>query len=71
MTRSTSKNSPVKLPALKHFDEKKFNENFAVYGAMLQAGYKHRAKIKPAEFARRQAVEGLAQQKRYCEAFEV
>jgi hypothetical protein len=71
MKNSTGKNSPVKLPALKHRDEFRFNENFAVYGAMLKAGYKQKAKLKPAEFARRQAVESLLQQKRYCEAFEV
>jgi hypothetical protein len=50
-------------------DEKRFNENVAVYWAMLKAGFKRKPKLRPAERARRLAVEKILQQRRYCDAF--
>jgi hypothetical protein len=46
------------------------NESAAVYGAMLQLGFKsNRPKLSEAEFARRYGREAVAQQRRYCNAF--
>ena len=46
------------------------NESAAVYGAMLQSGFKsNRPKLTEAEFARRYGREAVAQQRRYCNAF--
>ncbi len=50
----------------------RINENAAVYGAMLQLGFKsNRPKLSEAEFARRYGREAVAQQRRYCNAFEL
>jgi hypothetical protein len=45
------------------------NDDFAVYSAMLKAGFKRKAKTSPVAYARRFALEKLALQRRYCEAF--
>jgi hypothetical protein len=45
------------------------NADFAVYFAMLKAGYTRKAKAGPVEHARRHAIEKLALQRRYCDAF--
>ncbi len=45
------------------------NDNFAVYFAMLKAGFKRKPKVGPVEYARRLAVERLSLQRRYCDAF--
>jgi len=45
------------------------NDDFAVYSAMLKAGFKRKPKATPIEFARRVAVEKLSLQRRYCDAF--
>ncbi len=37
--------------------------------AMVQAGLKRKAKLRPPQFARRFAIEKLLQQRRYCDAF--
>lgn len=50
-------------------DDIRFNQNCAVYFAMLKAGYKHKAKMSPTEYARRLAHEKILQQRRYCDAF--
>ena len=44
---------------------------YAVIAAMLNAGFKRKAKLKPPVHARRFAVEAAAQQRRYCNAFEL
>jgi hypothetical protein len=49
----------------------RFNQNCAVYFAMLKAGYKRKAKLSPTDYARRLAHEKLLQQKRYCDAFDL
>jgi hypothetical protein len=46
------------------------NDDFAVYFAMLKAGFKRKPKVSPVEFARRSAVERLALERRYCDAFD-
>jgi hypothetical protein len=45
------------------------NDAIAVYSAMLKAGFKRKAKADPVEYARRFALEKLALQRRYCDAF--
>ena len=45
------------------------NDTIAVYSAMLKAGFKRKPKASPVEYARRFAVEKLALQRRYCDAF--
>ena len=45
------------------------NDDFAIYFAMIKAGYERKAKLGPAEYARRLAVEKLELQRRYCEVF--
>jgi hypothetical protein len=45
------------------------NADFAVYFAMLKAGYRRKAKAGPVEHARRHAVEKLALQRHYCDTF--
>jgi len=45
------------------------NDDVAVYFAMLKAGFKRKGKASPAAYARRFALEKLALQRRYCEAF--
>ncbi len=55
---------------MKRKDDDRINENAAVFGAMLHAGFKARKpKLSPAEFARRYGREAAAQQRRYCDAF--
>jgi hypothetical protein len=55
---------------MKRKDADRINENAAVYGAMLQAGFaKKKPKLSEAEFARRYGREAAAQQRRYCNAF--
>jgi len=55
---------------MKRKDADRMNENAAVYGAMLQSGFKgSRPKPSEAEFARRYGREAAAQQRRYCNAF--
>ena len=49
--------------------EQKFAEKFAVMAAMLKAGHKPKPKLSAIEYARRFAVEKMAQQRRYCDAF--
>jgi len=44
-------------------------EKFAVMAAMLKAGHKAKPKLEPAEYAKRFAIEKMAQQRRYCDAF--
>jgi len=50
-------------------DAKNDAEKFAVMAAMLKAGHKAKLKLKPAEYAKRFAIEKMAQQRRYCDAF--
>jgi len=47
----------------------RINANYARYAAMVKAGFKARARLKPADYARRFAREAVAQQRRYCDAF--
>ncbi len=55
---------------MKRKDEDRFNENIAVYAAMLQAGFKSsRPKLSAAAFAKAYGREAVAQQRRYCDAF--
>lgn len=55
---------------MKRKDEDRFNQNVAVYAAMLQVGFKSsRPKLSAADFARRYGREAAAQQRRYCDAF--
>ncbi len=55
---------------MKQKDEDRFNDNMAVYAAMLQSGFKgKRRKLSEEEFARRYGREAAAQQRRYCDAF--
>ncbi len=55
---------------MKRKDADHINESAAVYGAMLQSGFKsNRPKLSEAEFARRYGREAAAQQRRYCNAF--
>jgi len=55
---------------MKRKDADRINENAAVYGAMLQSGFKgNRPKLSEADFARRYGREAAAQQRRYCNAF--
>jgi hypothetical protein len=55
---------------MKQKDADRINETAAVYGAMLQSGFKsNRPKLSQAEFARRYGREAAAQQRRYCNAF--
>ena len=57
---------------MKRKDEDRINENFAVYAAMLQAGFKKRKpKLTEAEFAQAYGRAAAAQQRRYCDAFEL
>jgi hypothetical protein len=46
------------------------NDDFAIYSAMLKAGYKRKPTASPVEYARRVALEKLALQRRYCDAFD-
>jgi len=48
-------------------DDRRFNEDYAVYFAMVKAGHKRKATMSPVEFARRRALEAIAQQRRYCD----
>jgi hypothetical protein len=57
--------------AMKRADDIRFNQNCAVYFAMLKAGYKRKAKMSPTEYTRRLAHEKLLQQRRYCDAFRL
>ncbi len=51
-------------------DTDRVNECAAVFGAMLQAGFKNnKPKLSAADFARRYGREAAAQQRRYCNAF--
>ena len=50
-------------------DDNRINADAAVYFAMLKAGFKRKPKLRPAEQARRLAVEQALQQRRYCDAF--
>jgi hypothetical protein len=55
---------------MKPTDADRFNENVAVYAAMLQAGFQRKKpKLSAADFARRYGREAAAQQRRYCNAF--
>jgi hypothetical protein len=55
---------------MKRKDEDRFNQNVAVYAAMLQAGFKSsRPKLSAAAFAKAYGREAVAQQRRYCDAF--
>jgi len=55
---------------MKRKDADRINENIAVYGAMLQAGFTNKKpKLSAADFARRYGREATAQQRRYCNAF--
>lgn len=54
---------------MKQADADRINENYAVYAAMVKAGFKTKPKLKPAEYARRFAREAVLQQRRYCDAF--
>ncbi len=55
---------------MKRTDADRINESAAVYGAMLQAGFKKKKpKLSAADFARRYDREAVAQQRRYCNAF--
>jgi hypothetical protein len=45
------------------------NNDIAVYSAMLKAGFKRKPKADPVQYAQRFAVEKLALQRRYCDAF--
>jgi hypothetical protein len=57
---------------MKRKDEDRINENLAVFSAMLQAGFRtQKPKLSPADFARRYGREAAAQQRRYCDAFEL
>ena len=49
--------------------DRRINENFAVYFAMLKAGFKRKPTANPVEHARRCAAEKLSVQRRYCDAF--
>jgi hypothetical protein len=53
----------------KKSDRRRFDDDFAVYAAMLKAGFKPKAKLTPAQHARRRAFEKLLQRQRYCDAF--
>jgi hypothetical protein len=57
--------------AMSRADDIRFNQNCAVYFAMLKAGYKRKAKMSPTEYARRLAHEKILQQLRYCDAFDL
>jgi hypothetical protein len=46
------------------------NEDFAIYFAMMKAGYKRRPKETPVEYARPLVLERLSLQRRYCDAFD-
>jgi hypothetical protein len=55
---------------MKRTDTDRLNENAAVFGAMLAAGFtKKKPKLSAADFARRYGREAAAQQRRYCNAF--
>jgi hypothetical protein len=45
------------------------NDDFAVYSAMVKAGYRRKPTASPVQYARRLAIEKLALQRDYCEAF--
>jgi hypothetical protein len=45
------------------------NDDFAIYFAMMKAGHRPQPKAAPVEYARRLAIEQLALQRRYCDAF--
>ncbi len=49
--------------------DKRLNEDFAVYSALVKAGFKPKAKLSPVDYARRLAAEKALQQRRYCNAF--
>jgi hypothetical protein len=55
---------------MKRKDTDRFEENIAVYAAMLQAGFKaQKPKLSEADFARHYGREAAVQQRRYCNAF--
>ena len=45
------------------------NDDFAIYFAMMKAGYERKPKLSPAEYARRLAIEKLKLQRHYSEVF--
>jgi hypothetical protein len=45
------------------------NDDFAIYFAMMKAGYERKPKLSPAEYARRLAVEKLKLQRHYSDVF--
>ena len=49
-------------------NDHKADESFAVLSAMMNAGYKPKAKLSPVEYARRFAIEQALQRRRYCDA---
>ena len=57
---------------MKRKDEDRINENMAVFAAMLQAGFKSkRPRLTEDEFAKAYGRAAVAQQRRYCDAFEL
>jgi hypothetical protein len=56
---------------MKRKDEDRFNENVAVLAAMQQAGFRTKPKLTEAEFALAYGRAAAAQQRRYCDAFEL
>jgi hypothetical protein len=57
---------------MKRFNKRsdiRLNENFAIYFAMLKAGFKRKLKADPVQHARRCAIEKISVQRRYCDAF--
>ena len=57
---------------MKRSEEDRINESTAVYAAMLHSGFKSaRSKPTEAEFARRYGRAAAAQQRRYCDAFQL
>src|SRR6202453_5042448 len=57
---------------MKRFNKRsdiRLNENFAIYFAMLNAGFKRKLKADPVQHARRCAIEKISVQRRYCDAF--
>ena len=57
---------------MKRFNKRsdiRLNENFAIYFAMLKAGFKRELKADPVQHARRCAIEKISVQRRYCDAF--
>jgi hypothetical protein len=70
LARKTAPRQRERL-AMSRSSDIRFNQNCAVYFAMLKAGYKRKAKMSPTDYARRQARELLLQQKRYCDIFRL